>query len=83
VKTPAELIEPAVAFQETVVLKVPVPLTMVTHWTVWLDWIVDGVQLMATPVTVEVLLLEPQAVAHIIIPTANKSPYRLFISVLL
>ena len=81
VNSPDGLMEPAVAFQVTVVAKLlPVPVTVAMHWTTWPDWMVDDEQLTVTPVTVE-LLLEPQAAVHRTIPTANKSTNRLFISV--
>jgi len=37
VKTPVAVMEPAVAIQTTVVLKVPVPVTVAVHWIIWPD----------------------------------------------
>src|SRR5208282_6196365 len=64
VKVPAGLIVPALAIQETVVEKVPVPVTVAEHVINWPDWIGDGKQLVVTPVTVVGLALEPQAPSH-------------------
>jgi hypothetical protein len=62
VKSPEGLMVPELAVQVTVVAKVPVPVTVVEHWIIWLDWMGDGKQPAATPVTVDpLLLLEPQA----------------------
>jgi len=74
VKVPAGLIVPALAIQETVVEKVPVPVTVAEHVINWPDWIGDGKQLVVTPVTVVGLALEPQAPSHSKLPTTSKSP---------
>src|SRR5271167_1242156 len=73
VKVPAALIEPALAVHVTVVTKAPVPATVAEHPINWPDWMGDGKQLALTPVTVDPLLLEPQAANHNTLPTASKS----------
>jgi len=73
VKVPLVLIEPALAFQVTLVVKLPVPVTVAKHPIIWLDWMGDGKQLAVTPVTVNALLLEPQAANHNTLPTTSKS----------
>src|SRR5271166_4572421 len=82
VKTPADVMEPAVAIQLTIVLKVPVPATVALHWINWLDWMVDGRQATVTLVTVVGLLLEPQPATHKSALPTNKSPNRRIIRVL-
>ena len=82
VKTPPDVMEPAVAIQLTVVLKVPVPATVALHWINWLDWMVDGKQATVTLVTVVGLLLEPQPATHKTAPTTNKRPNLRIIGVL-
>ena len=73
VKTPLEAMDPPVAFQVTVVSKVPVPVTVALHWFCWPDWMGDGKQLTLTPVIVDLVLLELQPAIHNTIPTTNKS----------
>src|SRR5208337_518931 len=73
VKVPLVLIEPALAFQVTLVVKLPVPVTVAKHPIIWLDWMGDGKQLAVTPVTVNALLLEPQAANHNTLPTTSNS----------
>jgi hypothetical protein len=73
VKSPEELTVPKLAFQVTVVAKVPVPVTTVKHWITWPDWMGAGEQPACTPVTVDPLLLEPQAAIPIITQAATSS----------
>jgi hypothetical protein len=66
--------DPALAIHVTMVLKGPVPLTVALHPINWLDWMGDGKQLAVTLVTVDGVVLEPQAANQSTVPTASKSP---------
>ena len=54
---PLVSIEPMLAVQVTVSMKLPVPVTVAVHWLVWPDWTDVGVHVIVTPVIVEVLEL--------------------------
>ena len=74
VKVPAELMEPALAVQVTELVKVPVPVTVAKHVSSWPDWMVDGKQLVVTPVTLDGFALEPQAASQSTLPMTRKNP---------
>src|SRR5271165_275124 len=75
VNTPLASMLPALAPQETAVLKlVPVPVTVAVHWLVWPDTTVAGLQVMVTAVMA--VLLEPLPPQAAIPKRANNARIR-------
>ena len=76
VKSPEDDIWPAFVLQVTVVLKLPVPITVAEHWLVWPEVTVAGEHDAVTDVMVveppPPLLLPPHAAISMTVPIASR-----------